>query len=206
MKLELHDAGVSYQRDWVFRRLTYTFEAGKTYAILGPNGSGKSTLLKALSGHLGLHEGRLEASLAGKEIDKDNLFRHLTIAAPYVELVEEFTVAEMVRLHYRFKLLYPGFSEEDVVARVMLTRHRNKALRHLSSGMRQRLKVGLALLSDTPLVLLDEPATNLDASGITWYRQLRTETESGRLVIIASNREEEYSGSHAVVDVMEYKG
>lgn len=206
MKLELHDAGVSYQRDWVFRGLTYTFEAGRPYAILGPNGSGKSTLLKALSGHLGLHEGRMEASMNGKEIDKDNLFRHLSIAAPYVELVEEFTVAEMVRLHFRFKGLYAGFSEEDVVARVMLERHRNKALRHLSSGMRQRLKVGLALLSDTPLVLLDEPATNLDTTGVAWYRQLRTETEIGRLVIIASNREEEYEGCGEMVDVMQYKG
>ena len=206
MKLELHDAGVSYQRDWVFRGLNYTFEAGKTYAILGPNGSGKSTLLKALSAHLGLHEGRMEAAHNGKAIDNENLFRHLTIAAPYVELVEEFTVAEMVRLHFRFKGLYPGFSEEDVVTRVMLERHLYKSLRHLSSGMRQRLKVGLALLSDTPLVLLDEPATNLDTSGVAWYHQLRTETESGRLVIIASNREEEYLGSHAVLDVMEYKG
>ena len=59
--------------------------------------------------------------------------------------------------------------------------------------MLQRLKTSLALLADTSIVLLDEPATNLDEKGVDWYLNLLAQEAKGRVVIIASNQEREYA-------------
>ena len=60
MKISLTDAGKRFNRDWIFRHLTYEFSAGQSYAIIGPNGSGKSTLLQVLSGSMQMNEGNIQ--------------------------------------------------------------------------------------------------------------------------------------------------
>src|ERR1044072_5652843 len=192
MTISLKPAGKRFNYDWLFRRVSYTYHEGGGCAILGPIGSGKSTLLQVISGHLHHNEGTVTYSNAEKSIEADAFFRYCTIAAPYLELVEEFTLAESIEFHLQFKSFLPGFTPKDIAGIVGLEKAWDKQIRYFSSGMKQRVKLALSIFSDVPVLLLDEPCTNLDAAGVQLYQQL-VETHCGnRLLIVSSNDEQEY--------------
>ncbi len=205
MDIQLHDTGRRFDQEWIFRGVTARFAAGGRYAVLGPNGSGKSTLLKVLSGYLTPSEGRVDFSLAGRAIATEDIFRHLALAAPYVELVEELTLAEHVKFHQRHKPFVGGMDAGALIDRMGLAKAKNKLIRHFSSGMKQRAKLALACFSDTPLLLLDEPTTNLDQAGVAWYEQTVADTCQERLVVVCSNVEREYRFCDQRIQIMDYK-
>jgi len=205
MKITLHQTGKRFNYDWIFRRVSATFEAGGRYAILGPNGSGKSTLLQVISGHLHHNEGSVTYSTPEELLSPDQFFRHCAIAAPYLELVEEFTLAESLQFHLQFKQFIPTITPADAVALVGLEKSMNKQIRYFSSGMKQRLKLALTIFSDVPVLLLDEPCTNLDASGVRLYQQLITDYSGDRLIIVSSNDEQEYFMCPDRISILDYK-
>src|ERR1700753_2237918 len=92
MKITLIDAGKRFNRDWIFRHLNYEFNTGHSYAITGPNGSGKSKLLQSIAGAIGISEGRIDCAAADGAIPPEQVYRHLSLAAPYLQLIEEMTV------------------------------------------------------------------------------------------------------------------
>ncbi|MGC8864230.1 MAG: ABC transporter ATP-binding protein [Bacteroidales bacterium] len=194
MQILLKDVGKRFERQWVFRRLSFDLPSGTHMAILGPNGSGKSTLLKIIAGWLNPTEGTITYTLNGLPLDESaELFGYLTMAAPYLELIEEFTLAEAIEFHFRFKKPMPGLTLSDITRASGLEDKSHRPIRYFSSGMKQRVKLVLALLSDTPLVLLDEPCSNLDAAAKQWYRKLIDEFTQGRTVVVGSNHSaEEY--------------
>ena len=222
MKVSLTDAGKRFNRDWIFRHFTYSFEAGTHYAITGPNGSGKSTLLQAISGSLHLNEGRIEyiagpsfsfkigsrsdsqKQIKGQLPDED-IYSQVSIADPYLELVEEMTLVEFLDFHHGFKPFLPGLNSQSIIGILALENAANKQIRYYSSGMKQRVKLAQCILSDTPVVLLDEPCTNLDAVGIDLYRQLISDYCQKRLVIVSSNDHQEYEFCTERINVMNYK-
>ncbi|GAB3203666.1 ABC-type multidrug transport system ATPase subunit [Pontibacter aydingkolensis] len=193
MQINLSNLGKRYNYEWIFRNLTYTFESGTSYAILGHNGSGKSTLLTVIAGHNLHSEGDIAYTLGSKTIAPDEAYRHLSLTAPYLELVEEFTLLEMLEFHTRFKKLRHNLTNLELVDRMGLQRSKNKFVKDFSSGMKQRLKLGLALYSDTKLLLLDEPTTNLDQEGVAWYQEHVDKNRADRLVIVGSNINHEYA-------------
>lgn len=221
MRITLIDAGKRFNRDWIFRHLHYEFIEGHTYAITGSNGSGKSTLLQIIGGAIGLSEGkavyrepdmaevnRPDIAVAKKQhvdISAEHIFRHISIAAPYLELVEEMTATEFLHFHQSFKPLLPSCTVRDILSRVGLGNAADKQMRYYSSGMRQRARLAQAIFSDTPIVLLDEPCTNLDAEGIALYRQLIKEYCQGRMVIVSSNDTQEYDFCEKVIPIGDYK-
>ena len=213
MKITLIDAGKRFNRDWIFRHLSYEFLPEHSYAITGPNGSGKSTLLQSLAGAIGISEGAVNyeqpalegAAPAGTPIPPDQAYRHLSLAAPYLELIEEMTATEFLRFHHSFKPFRPSCPIPLILDNVGLAAATNKQIRFFSSGMKQRIKLAQALFSDTPVILLDEPCTNLDTDGIALYRRLIREHSTGRLLIISSNDRQEYDFCEKVINIMEYK-
>jgi ABC-2 type transport system ATP-binding protein len=205
MTISLNETGKRFNYDWIFRRVTLTFSEGQRYAILGPNGSGKSTLLQVISGHLHHNEGSVNYSLAEQELENDAFFRYCAIAAPYLELVEEFTLAEIIQFHIQFKPLLPGLSPQSVATQVGLEKAMHKQLRYFSSGMKQRIKLALAIFSDVPVLLLDEPCTNLDTAGVSLYRQLIDEYGGKRLLIVSSNDAQEYDMCPHRINILDYK-
>lgn len=206
MKITLQDIGRRYNREWIFRHLDYTFCFGKKYAILGANGSGKSTLLKVLTGSLTPSEGSITYLQETVEVPVEQIFHHIAIAAPYVELIEEFTLSEMIDFHFRFKRYKTGFDREALISLLGLASSRNKELRHFSSGMKQRVKLILACCSDSSIVFLDEPTSNLDESGERWYLALVEQTiDADRLLIVCSNQEKEYSFCDEQIIISDYK-
>lgn len=203
MTISLSDAGKRYNRDWIFRHLNYQFEPGKSYAITGPNGSGKSTLLQVISGAIGLNEGTMRymegdtsASMATdnshQQVAPEFFFRHIAICAPYLELVEEMTLNEFLLFHQQFKPFRSQVSVNSIAAAVNLERATHKQIRDYSSGMKQRVKLAQAIFSDVPVILLDEPCTNLDADGVALYHGLIRDYCADRLVIVSSNDPTEY--------------
>src|SRR4051812_7070353 len=126
MTIRISNAGKRFNRDWIFRKVIYTIEAGETYAITGANGSGKSTLLQALAGSLGISEGMIAWENEGKEVDANNLFNHLAIAAPYVEVIEEMTAAEFLAFHQQFKPYIYGIEIKEILALLGLEKAANK--------------------------------------------------------------------------------
>lgn len=205
MKVFLRDVAKKYQRDWIFKHINLELTPGRKYAITGPNGSGKSTLIRIISASLLPTRGVVEYAAEAGPVDPDEVFRHISFSAPYLELPEEFTLYELIRFHFNFKRLLPGFELQQLAAFMHLDGAENKSIANFSTGMKQRLKLGLAMLSDTPVVLLDEPATNLDKAGFQWYRTVLERFSLERTVIICSNREEEYAFCDAVIDIEMYK-
>jgi ABC-type multidrug transport system ATPase subunit len=205
MKITLHQTGKRFNYDWIFRRVSATFNEGERYAILGPNGSGKSTLLQVISGHLQHNEGTVTYSTPEEPVAPDQFFRHCAIAAPYLELVEEFTLAESLQFHLQFKQFIPAITPKEAVALVGLEQSMHKQIRYFSSGMKQRLKLALSIFSDVPVLLLDEPCTNLDAAGTQLYQQLITEYGGNRLIIVSSNDEQEYFMCSHHIRIQDYK-
>ncbi len=192
MLIKLEKTGRRFNREWIFRNMDYTFSAGQCYAVLGPNGSGKSTLLQVLSGSLSPSEGRITHT-TDKQIHSDDLFNSLSIAAPYMELIEELTLDELIDFHFRFKRYQPGLDKGALVDMLGFSKARNKEIRYFSSGMKQRTKLALAVCADVPLLFLDEPTSNLDSQGTDWYLQLIEQHTAGKLVIVGSNQPHEYS-------------
>ncbi|WP_299824192.1 ATP-binding cassette domain-containing protein [uncultured Pontibacter sp.] len=204
MQINLSNLGKRYNYEWIFRNLTYTFESGTSYAILGHNGSGKSTLLTVIAGHNLHSEGEINYTLGTKKVAPEEAYRQLSLTAPYLELVEEFTLLEMLDFHTRFKNLRGNISTTDLVDRMGLQRSKNKFVKDFSSGMKQRLKLGLALYSDTQLLLLDEPTTNLDQEGVAWYQEHVSLNKANRLVIVGSNIKHEYAFCDEQVRISDY--
>ena len=205
MRIELDQTGKRYRMEWILRGISLQFEEGEQYAITGPNGSGKSTLLKILSGHLTPSKGKVRFFHENQTLDQTVVYRFISYAAPYIELIEELTLWEALQFHIRFKPLRDNMSASDVLSLLGFKNARDKAIRDFSSGMKQRLKLALALCSDTPLLLLDEPTTNLDKEGVAWYRQLIDTYSSGRLLIVASNVEVDFDFCRHTVDILAYK-
>ena len=211
MRITLTDAGKRFNRDWIFRHLDHEFSPGHSYAITGSNGSGKSTLLQAIAGAIDLSEGRIgyettTAPTAGAvDLPPDHVYRHLSLAAPYLEVIEEMTVTEFLTFHQGFKPFLPDLSVKDIISQVGLASAADKQIRYYSSGMKQRVRLAQALFSDTSLLLLDEPTTNLDADGIILYRRLTQQYGSGRIVIVSSNDHQEYDFCEEIINIMEYK-
>ena len=205
MKITLTDAGKRFNRDWVFSHLSYEFLPRQHYAITGPNGSGKSTLLQVLAGAIAISEGAVGYTASQAEIPSDQAYRHLSLSAPYLDLIEEMTATEFVRFHHAFKPFLSALSFPEILDAVGLLNAAQKQIRFFSSGMKQRLKLAQAIFSNTPVILLDEPCTNLDAEGIALYQRLIRQFGGDRLVIVSSNDPQEYDFCEKKIDIREYK-
>jgi ABC-type multidrug transport system ATPase subunit len=203
--IKLEKVRKRFEHEWVIKDLTYTFENNKAYAILGPNGSGKSTLMQLVSGAVTPSAGSISYTLNGKPTPVEEVFRQVSFSGPYIQLVEEMTLLEHIQFHQQFKPFRQNLQPNDILALTGLGQHADRQVRNFSSGMKQRLKLALSILSDTAILLLDEPATNLDEVGLNWYLNILSQHRTNRLVIVSSNRPEEYSFCEERLSILDYK-
>ncbi|HEV8083132.1 MAG TPA: ATP-binding cassette domain-containing protein [Chitinophagaceae bacterium] len=205
MKIDLNNVGKRYNREWIFRNLTFSFDINKRYAIIGPNGSGKSTLLQVIAGSTLYNEGSVKHSILNKEISLDKAYKNLSFSAPYLDLIEEMTLIEFFNFHDKMKGWISTLDTRQIIILLRLEKSAHKQIRNFSSGMKQRVRLAQAIFSDVQAVLLDEPATNLDEEGIQLYNFLIEKYCEKRLVIVSSNDKKEYSFCEAIIDMMIYK-
>jgi len=188
MNIYLDGIGKKFNTEWIFRNVSLELLSGETCAILGRNGSGKSTLLQIIAGSIHPTTGRIRYEYKGKEIPDQIIFRQLAMVAPYLEIIEDFTLDEMLDFHFSFKPYLKGINAGHIKDILGLNVRKSKPIRQYSSGMKQRVKLALAFFSDVPLLLLDEPVMNLDKAGIDWYLQLVKEYAGKRSLLICSNQ------------------
>lgn len=205
MKISLTKLGKRYNREWIFRNLDFQFNEGKHYAITGPNGSGKSTLLQIISGSAIFNEGKINYFENDNPFHPEKVFQKISLAAPYLDVVEEMTLIEFYNFHQNMKGWLPHLNTEKIINLSELEKAAHKQIRYFSSGMKQRVKLAQAIFSNTPIVLLDEPLTNLDEEGVALYHNLIEKYCQNRLLIISSNDKKEYSFCNDILDIRKFK-
>lgn len=206
IQIQLQSAGKKFQKQWVFRNLPLHIQGAEKIAITGLNGSGKSTLLQIISGFQSLTEGSIQFSLEGKTIPIDQWYHHLSYAAPYIDLPEEYNLHELLSFYSSFKPFQQNLLIEEVIDIMQLGNSTNKAIKHFSSGMKQRLKLSMAILSNTPVLLLDEPLSNLDKMGHVWYQEVIEKYTKQKTIIVCSNHiEEEIIFCTSKLDIHDFK-
>lgn len=189
MEVQLNDIGKRFQKSWIFENLNIAFQEGSRCAILGGNGSGKSTLLQVISGYLSPSQGNVVWQLRGNSISIDHLHQHVSMCTPFLSLHDDLTLAENISFFTHFKPLRAAWNSEDLAGIMQLDAHQHKTLKQYSSGMRQRVKLALAILADTELLLLDEPTSHLDHKAIDWFSALLEQHLGNRTLFVASNSE-----------------
>lgn len=189
MEIELVDIGKKFERHFVFRGVSESFQTGDKTAILGGNGSGKSTLLKIISGSMTSSEGELKISENEKTIKVEEYMRRIAFAGPYTDLIDEYNLEEIVAFTSKFRPWRNGMTNKQVIEATRLEKVSKRPLANYSSGMRQRVRLALAILADTPVLLLDEPTSNLDERAIQWFRNLLKDHVEGRILFVGSNDE-----------------
>lgn len=205
LRIQLKNAGKRFQYEWIFRNVDVTFGLGDKIAITGSNGSGKSTFLKCLAGQQPLSEGEINYFHNDQAVPESEQFRQVAFSAPYLEFPEEFTLKEFLTFHFKFKRLAPGLTVNDVIGIMYLDKSAEKPILNFSSGMKQRLKLGICFLSQSPLLLLDEPTSNLDEQGVAWYRELVETYAKEKSLIIGSNDQREFSFCTDKLNIEGYK-
>jgi ABC-type multidrug transport system ATPase subunit len=205
MKIDLVNAGKRFNREWIFRTATLSFTSSNAYAITGPNGSGKSTLLQAIGGMLQLSEGSIQYANNNAQLASEEAYKEISFCAPYLDVIEEMTLIEFLDFHNQFKAFLPSFSTKKIIEEIGLEAAANKQIRFYSSGMKQRVKLAQAIFSNTGIILLDEPCSNLDVKGIGLYHSLINQYCKERLVIVCSNDPVEYNFCRSILSMAEFK-
>jgi ABC-type multidrug transport system ATPase subunit len=205
MTISVSNLGKRFNREWIFQGLSAEFLPGNIYAITGPNGSGKSTLMQVLWGQIPASQGKLEFHDKEAQIAVEDAYQHISIATPYMDLLEEFTLQEQIDFHFRFKQPTHGLSTDQIINKLEMGVAANKPIKQFSSGMKQRVKLGLGLFSTCQALFLDEPTTNLDKSAAAWYMQNLLANSSEKVVFIATNQTSDYPASATILDLSTLK-
>lgn len=205
MTIQVSNLGKRFNREWIFKGLTAEFKAGNIYAITGTNGSGKSTLMQVLWGQMPASEGSIKYEIDGKVLPEEEVFSHIGIATPYMDLIDEFTLAEHIEFHFKFKVPVEGLSKSEIIRQMHLEGETHKPIRQFSSGMKQRTKLGLAMFSGGEALFLDEPTTNLDTQSVGWYNTKLAEIARKKLIFIATNQPSDYPEGTIAMDLSDLK-
>ncbi len=205
MKISLENISKRFQRHWIFKDLSFSFTTPGAYALLGANGSGKSTLLRIIAGMQNPSKGKVSYEDGSKPLELNKLFPYISFTAPGQEIIEELTLQEFLQFHFNFKKPLSGLDIPSIIKLTGLEQSANKPIGDYSSGMKQRVKLAQAIFSDTPILLLDEPCTNLDQQGVEQYTNWIEQYGKGRMVIVASNDVREYFFCRETVAIEDYK-
>ncbi len=199
MKIIATDIYKKFRQEWVFKSLNYTFESGNSYAIVGQNGAGKSTLLKTFAQYSLPNKGKVEFEGISEDIHKQ-----ISFAAPYSELIEEFTLPELLAFLIKIDFLKPEWNFDAFTNFIDLKPAESKYIKNYSSGMRQKVKLGIALASERPILCLDEPTSNLDEKAKQWFFD-SIDMQRHKLILIASNEPAEINLCTRQIAIADYK-
>lgn len=203
LKIEVQNIIKRFEQEEIIHDFSAEFVAPSASVLLGINGSGKSTLLQIISGFVSPSKGSILFSQNGKELDPETRFSAVSFCAPYLEMIEEMTLLEFLTYHFSFKKT--KYKIEEIIGYIGLEKASNKYISNFSSGMKQRVKLAQAIFADAPILLLDEPCTNLDKEGIDLYHRMISDFCNDKIIIVASNDPNEYSFCTHKINVMDFK-
>lgn len=203
MDIILENLSKRFDQQFVLRKCNFQFKDGQIYGIEGANGSGKSTLLKIISGYLSLSIGDLKYQLNGKEISRNDIYKYICFSAPYIDLIEDLDLREIFNYHKKFKPLEVETLKEfrEILAYDKIKP--GKLIRNYSSGMKNRIKLALNILTDSDVMLLDEPTSFLDSEGVKWFTETLRKYKKQKTILIASNDRRDFELCNEVIDLGE---
>ena len=205
MKILAENLEKKFRQEYVIKNFNFEFQDHQKYAIVGPNGSGKSTLLQLLSQFSLPTKGFVSyLDNQGNKIENDQAFKQISFAAPYSEIIEEFTVGELISILVSIQNLPAEFTINTFEEFSELKTNPQKLIKDFSSGMKQKTKLTLAFSAPRPFLFLDEPTTNLDVKSKDWF-QRKLEAEKNKLIIIASNEESEIKYCKERIQILDFK-
>lgn len=206
LHIQLEGIGKKFGSEWIFRNISLELNPGDKTVLLGGNGSGKSTLLQVISGYVLPNAGKLTYRRGDVVEENENYRHHFSVATPYLELIEDYTFEELIDHCLEFKPFVHGFNAQQIIEAAELKHASGKYIRNYSSGMKQRAKLALAILADCPLLLLDEPASNLDKNAIEWYKKMILLYAEHKTIVVCSNSvKEEFSFCTKELNISDYK-
>lgn len=204
MDLLIENIGKKYRREWIFKNFNYQFSQNTIYGIMGYNGSGKSTLLKILSGQLIPSNGLITIHNLGNKVEKDSLYRLYNFIAPYIDLIEELTIEEMIDFSKKTNIIPNRINLNEFLTFANLKQTEGKMIKDYSSGMKQKLKLAIGFISQRPILLIDEPTTNLDSMAKKWFYD-KLKKQKNKIILIASNESEDLNHCHELIQIEDYK-
>lgn len=205
MTIDLQDVSKRYSKEWILKHVNYHFSQDNIYGIAGSNGSGKSTLVKMISGFLSPSQGKITYSKNNKDVPRDDIFKSISIWGAHVNLIQELTIDEMVDYYLTFKELRNALTKQHFFDVLQLPVPTTRLVKSLSSGQAQRLGLGLSILSESDILLLDEPGSFLDAAALRWFYRILEDNSKDRLIIISSNEESDLDLTSERLSVNSFK-
>lgn len=206
LSISLKGISKRFLSEWIFRNVDLDIAPAEKLVLLGPNGSGKSTLMQVISNYQTFTRGEITYRENGKTLDQEKMYERISVAAPYMELIEDFTLRESIEHQRAFKPFLSGFTTERVIEISGLKLSADKQIRFYSSGMKQRAKLTLAVLADCPLLFLDEPCSNFDVNAVQWYNDLIRNYAMHKTIVVCSNNvREEFSFCDKQVNIQDFK-
>jgi heme exporter protein A len=201
LRIEAEGLRQTFNRKTIFTGVSFDIGARSSLMIAGRNGSGKSTLVRIVCGVLTPSAGKVKV-FADDAGDQFAVKARIGLVAPYLEVYEEFSAMENLHLSMTLRGSHPdGARARALLERVALDPERVDAVRGFSSGMKQRLKYAMALIHRPPVLILDEPMSNLDADGIAIVRLLMQEQLAEGILVVATNDRTDLVGPDREVDL-----
>ena len=206
-RLEVEGITKRFIRRLLFRNLSFNLDGGQSIAITGSNGSGKSTLLRMIAGIMTPSKGEVKLIVGGEELAPTDRPLQVGFVAPYFNVYEGFSAYENLEFVAKVRRLEEAKKRiQEVLEQVSLSKRSEDLVKTYSSGMRQRLKLGVAILTNPPLLLLDEPTTTLDIAGIEIVQRLmHNQIEKGGLLVMATNNPDEVSWCDSAIAIEEFR-
>jgi len=205
MQIVLEKIAKRYGYEWIFRNIDFVIKSGEKVAITGPNGSGKSTLVKIILGAMDPSHGAIKYQVGDDEIAVANINDKFSFTGPYMDIISNFTLDEMVNFHFSFRKLTAGIAKKDISKIALLEKSRKKEIAKFSSGMQQRLKLTLALCSQSDAVVLDEPTTNLDEESKVWVENMLESYLGNRTLLVATNEKRDADLCTRQLNISDFK-
>ncbi|MBK8700221.1 MAG: ABC transporter ATP-binding protein [Saprospiraceae bacterium] len=201
MEITAHRLRKSYNGLQVVNNFSHQFRSGEIYGVSGPNGAGKSTLIKMLSGYLSPSGGNIQYQLDGNDLKRNEIYRYVSLAAPYSSIIQDFTLAENFQFLRKFKPLRKEYAYQELLEILSWKDPRDKLVKQFSSGMQQKVNILFAFICETQLLLLDEPTSFFDRDAKAWYKTILEQNKSNRTIVIASNEGSDFEAACEILSL-----
>lgn len=189
-----------FQDDWIIKDFNHTFPSGSITGISGRNGSGKTTLIRMLAGLMISSKGTVSYQVQNQELKEEDLYNHLSYSAPYMQFDEELTAGELFTFIAKIKSI-THINSSDFLKFSYLHKESEKQIKNYSSGMKQRLSLALSLVSQSSLVIFDEPTSYLDKEAKEWFFNALDQHSKDRTIIIASNEQVDFQLCDKILEI-----
>lgn len=191
-RIEATNLSKKFNERLIFKNVGFELQSGQSLVVTGQNGSGKTTLMRIISGLLSPTEGSLTFFKDDRKIEAEQIFKHIGLVGPYLQLYTNLSALENLAFFSKIRGL--GMNRPKILEltkQVGLEGREMDYVKNYSSGMTQRLKFVFALIHEPPILLVDEPTSNLDEKGMEIVYGLLNEQMENRILIVATNNPEE---------------